>query len=111
MPAPRFHGWLVLLAAASVLLVRLGGPALWDDDEPKNAACSLTMLDTGDWCVPAFNGRLRVEKPPLVNWLQVAGFAWLVRNETGARIGSALATVGTCLLSWRTGVLLVGPAA
>ncbi|MFM8891528.1 MAG: ArnT family glycosyltransferase, partial [Planctomycetia bacterium] len=108
---PRFHGWLVLLAAASVLLVRLGGPALWDDDEPKNAACSLAMLDSGDWCVPAVNGRLRVEKPPLVNWLQVAGFAWFGRNETGARIGSALATVGTCILTWRTGAILFGPAA
>lgn len=111
MPAPRFHGWLVLVAAASVLLVRLGGPALWDDDEPKNAACSLAMLDSGDWCVPAFNGRLRVEKPPLVNWLQMAGFACCGRNETGARIGSALATVGTCLLTWRTGTILFGPSA
>ena len=110
MPALRFHGWFVALAAALVLLPRLGAPALWDDDEPKNAACSLAMLDRGDWVVPTFNGRLRVEKPPLVNWVQIAGLTLCGRDESGARIGSALATIGTCLLTWRIGCLLLGPA-
>ena len=93
-----------------VLLVRLGGPALWDDDEPKNAACSLAMLDSHDWVVPTFNGRLRVEKPPLVNWIHIAGFTLFGRNETGARIGSAMLTIGTCLLTWQIGCTLLGPA-
>jgi len=111
VPPNRFHGWIIAAAATVVLLVRLGGPALWDDDEPKNAACSLAMLDTNDWVVPTFNGRLRVEKPPLVNWIQIGGFTLFGRNETGARIGSALLTVGTCLLTWQIGCLLLGPTA
>jgi 4-amino-4-deoxy-L-arabinose transferase-like glycosyltransferase len=110
VPAQRFHGWFVALAAALVLLPRLGAPALWDDDEPKNAACSLAMLDRDDWVVPTFNGRLRVEKPPLVNWIQIAGFTLCGRDETGARLGSAVATIGSCLLTWRIGCLLFGPA-
>jgi 4-amino-4-deoxy-L-arabinose transferase-like glycosyltransferase len=110
VPAQRFHGWFVALAAAVVLLPRLGGPALWDDDEPKNAACSLAMLDRDDWVVPTFNGRLRVEKPPLVNWIQIAGFTLCGRDETGARLGSAVATIGSCLLTWQIGCLLFGPA-
>jgi 4-amino-4-deoxy-L-arabinose transferase-like glycosyltransferase len=110
VPPPRFHGWFVAAAAAFTLLVRLGGPALWDDDEPKNAACSLAMLDSGDWVVPSFNGRLRVEKPPLVNWLHLAGFALCGRNEAGARIGSAALTIGTCLFTWQIGCRLLGPA-
>jgi len=109
VPPPRFHGWIVATAAMLVLLLRLGGPALWDDDEPKNAACSLAMLDADDWVVPTFNGQLRIEKPPLVNWIQIGGFSLCGRNETGARIGSAALTVGTCLLTWRIGCLLVGP--
>ena len=93
-----------------MLLTRLGGAPLWDDDEPKNAACSLAMLDSGDWVVPTFNGQLRVEKPPLVNWLHIAGMTLAGRNETGVRLGSAVLTIGTCLLTWRIGTILATPA-
>jgi len=106
---PRLHPLAVTVAAALVLLTNLGGPALWDEDEPKNAACSLAMLERGDWIVPTFNGRLRVEKPALVNWLQLTGFAIAGRNETGARLGSACCTIGTSLLCWRIGTLALGP--
>jgi 4-amino-4-deoxy-L-arabinose transferase-like glycosyltransferase len=104
-------GLTVALLAAAVLLPNLGGPPLWDEDEPRNAACSLAMHASGDWVVPTFNGRLRVEKPALVNWLHLAGFAATGTNETGARIGSALLTLGTCLLTWRIGTRLFRPDA
>ena len=102
---------LVAGVAASVLLVNLGGPALWDEDEPKNAACTLAMRATGDWVVPTYNGRLRVEKPALVNWLQLVGCAVAGPNETGVRLASALLTIGTCLATWRIGRTLAGPEA
>ena len=35
----RTDGLLVAALAAVVLLPNLGGPPLWDDDEPRNAAC------------------------------------------------------------------------
>ena len=60
MPFARSTGLVVAVAAALVLLPNLGGPPLWDDDEPRNAACSVAMLGSGDWIVPTFNGRLRV---------------------------------------------------
>jgi 4-amino-4-deoxy-L-arabinose transferase-like glycosyltransferase len=110
MPHPRFHGWIITATAAAVLLTRLGATPLWDDDEPKNAACSVAMLDANDWVVPTFDGRLRIEKPPLVNWLHIAGMSICGRTETGVRIGSALLTIGTCLLTWRLGEMLFGPA-
>jgi 4-amino-4-deoxy-L-arabinose transferase-like glycosyltransferase len=104
----RLHTVAVAIAAALVLLTNLGGPALWDEDEPKNAACSLSMLERGDWVVPVFNGRLRVEKPALVNWLHIGGFAVAGRNETGARLGSAILTTLSCLLVWRIGRRTLG---
>jgi 4-amino-4-deoxy-L-arabinose transferase-like glycosyltransferase len=105
----RSHGLLVAALAAVVLLPDLGGPPLWDEDEPRNAACSLAMWSSGDWIVPTFNGRLRVEKPALVNWLHLAGFAVAGPNETGARLGSALLTLATCLLTWRIAAILFRP--
>ena len=75
MPHKRFHGLIVAGVAAVVLLTRLGTTPLWDDDEPKNAACSVAMLDANDWVVPTFDGRLRIEKPPLTNWLHIAGMS------------------------------------
>lgn len=100
MPSPRTSFWSVAVLAAIVLVPNLGAAPLWDEDEPLNASCTLAMLATGDWVVPTFNGRLRIEKPPLVNWLQLAGFATAGVNERGARLGSAILTIGTCLLTW-----------
>jgi len=99
MRLSRSPALVVSCVAACVLLPNLGGPPLWDDDEPRNAACSVAMLGAGDWLVPTFNGRLRVEKPALVNWLHLAGFAVAGVNETGARVGSAVLTIGTCVLT------------
>lgn len=109
MPLNRTHGLLVAALAAVVLLPDLGGPPLWDEDEPRNAACSLAMWSSGDWVVPTFNGRLRVEKPALVNWIHLAGFSLVGLNETGARLGSALLTLATCLLTWRIAAVLFRP--
>jgi len=102
---------VVAAVAAATLLPNLGGPALWDEDEPLNAGCSLAMWQSGDWVVPTFNGRLRVEKPPLVNWSQLAGFWAAGTGETGARLPSAVLTIGTCLLTWRLGSILFGGSA
>jgi len=108
MAFARSTGLIVAVTAALVLLPNLGGSPLWDDDEPRNAACSLAMLGSGDWIVPTFNGRLRVEKPVLVNWLHFAGYALAGRNETGARLGSACLTIGTALVTWRLATTLLG---
>ena len=109
MRSPLHSALLVTVAAACVLLPGIGSAPLWDEDEPKNAACSLAMLDSGDWVVPTFNSDLRVEKPPLVNWVQLAGISLLGRTEAGIRIGSAILTIGSCLLSLWLGRLLAGP--
>ena len=111
MNPARLTPTVVVAAAAVVLLGNLGGPALWDEDEPKNAACSAEMLDRGDWIVPTYNGRLRVEKPALVNWVHMAGFAVAGRTEAGARIGSATLTIGSALLTWRVATTLLGGTA
>ena len=35
--------------------------SFWDEDEPRFAAIAQTMVETGNWTVPLFNGELAVD--------------------------------------------------
>lgn len=95
---PQRHGrWQLPVGAAVVFLVVLtighagsGLFALLDVDEPRFAAASRTMLRTGDWVVPWFNGVERFDKPILIYWLQAAAMALFGATEAAARLPSAL---------------------
>lgn len=89
----------VALAAVTVFFFNLGGPALWDEDEPRNATCAREMLERGDWLVPTFNGQLRTDKPILIYWLTMTAYRVFGVNEFAARFWSATLSVGTVLLT------------
>ncbi len=102
-------GWRVLLgvglAAGVLYLVRLGAAPFVDPPEGLHAEIAREMLAGGDWVTPRFNGVRYFDKPPLLYWLLATGF-WLVGvSEWAARIWSALAAVGTAVLTawigWR----------
>ncbi|MCA9101240.1 MAG: hypothetical protein KDA63_08830 [Planctomycetales bacterium] len=80
---------VVLAVAGTVFLVNLGGARLFDEDEPKNAACGQEMFAAGEWIVPSFNGELRTDKPILLYWCMLASFHVLGVNEWSARLPSA----------------------
>lgn len=93
-----------------MLLLFVARPCAWlflDEDEPRYAAASRTMLDSRDAIVPRFNGEPRYQKPPLTYWLMAGSMAVLGENERAARLPSALATAGTALalfaFAWRAG--------
>ena len=97
---------VVTLAAALVFFTNLGVPQLWDEDEPRNAACAREMLARGDWVVPTFNHELRTQKPVLLYWLMMAAYSVFGVNEFAARLPSALLAVGTTLITFHLGRLL-----
>jgi 4-amino-4-deoxy-L-arabinose transferase-like glycosyltransferase len=103
------HQLFVVAAAACVFFTLLGRPSLWDEDEPKNAACAHEMLEAGDWITPRFNGGLRTDKPILLYWLMFTSYSLLGENELAARFWSAAAAVGTSLLTYHLGRRLYGP--
>ncbi|MDX1964369.1 MAG: glycosyltransferase family 39 protein [Pirellulales bacterium] len=107
----RVAPWLVLALAALVCFTNLGGARLWDEDEPRNAACAAEMLARGDWVVPTFNENLRTAKPVLLYWLQMLAYSAGGVNEFTARLPSAILGCGTCLLTWWLGRGLLGRAA
>ncbi len=97
---------VLAVVAGGVFLVNLGGSRLWDDDEPKNAACGREMLDRGDWIVPTFNDELRPHKPILLYWAMIASYRAVGVSELGARLPSALAGLGSVFFCFMLGRLL-----
>ena len=102
-----FRPQLVLVLVGGVIFfTNLGGPKLWDEDEPRNAACAREMLERGDWVVPTFNYELRPQKPVLLYWLMMASYSVFGVNELAARLPSALLAMGTTLVTFHLGRLL-----
>lgn len=111
MPPIVRHYLLVLAAAVTVLFTNLGGPRLWDRDEPRNAGCAQEMLQRGDWVVPVFNGELRTHKPVLLYWFMMTAYATLGVSEFAARFWSAALGLATVLMTYHMGRRLFSPAA
>jgi len=103
------HQLLLGLVAILVFFTNLGGYALFDEDEPRNAVCGREMYERGDWIVPTFNAQLRTDKPILIYWLMQVSFHLFGVSEFAARFGSALLAVGTTLLTYHLGRKLFSP--
>ena len=75
---------------------------LIDRDEPRFAEASREMIERGDYIVPRFNNQLRLDKPPLAYWAQVASYRIFGQNDFAARFPSAVAAalVAMSILAW-----------
>ena len=106
--SPWFQALLVAVVALTLNLAGNSRASLWDRDEPRYAGCTREMRERGDWILPTFNGEPRYHKPILIYWLMRAGFAVGGDNPFGARLVSALAGTGTCLLVLSLGRTMFG---
>jgi 4-amino-4-deoxy-L-arabinose transferase-like glycosyltransferase len=97
------HVLLLLAVSGLTFFTRLGTPALWDRDEPRNAGCAREMLQRGDWVVPTFNGELRTQKPVLLYWLMMPAYRIFGDPEFAARFWSAALGMGTVLMTYGIG--------
>ena len=92
---------MVTVAALASLALGIAATPFWDEDEPRFAAIARTMVETGDWIVPTFNGELAVDKPVLMHWAMAAAYTFLGTSEIAARLPAALATLLTAFaLLW-----------
>jgi 4-amino-4-deoxy-L-arabinose transferase-like glycosyltransferase len=103
--ATLFHhrGWhylLLIAVGALMFFLNLGGATLWDVDEGRNSSCALEMMEASNWIVPTFNGKLRIDKPVLLYWLQIYAYQTFGISEFAARVPSALAALATVLLTY-----------
>lgn len=98
----QHYAWM-FLTCGLVFFVNLGGPRLWDRDEPRNAGCAVEMMERGDWIVPMFNSELRVHKPVLLYWFMMSAYALFGVSEFAARFWSAVFGLGTVLATYHIG--------
>lgn len=103
MPSPRHPLAIVIVASTLCLIVGFSATPFWDEDEPRFAAIARTMLETGDWVVPVYNGELAVDKPALMHWCMAISSAIFGTSEFAARLPAALATLLTALALFRAG--------
>jgi 4-amino-4-deoxy-L-arabinose transferase-like glycosyltransferase len=98
------------IAGLSLLLFLLGvSPwGLWERDEGRYADVASEMLARGDFVTPHVDGTIFLDKPPLVYWVTAGSLAIWGHSEFGARFGQLLFALGTLLVTWRAGILLLG---
>ena len=75
---------------------------LIDRDEPRFAEASREMIQRTDYVVPYFNNQLRLDKPPLAYWAQVASYRIFGESDFSARFPSAIAAalVALVIFAW-----------
>lgn len=98
---------LILLTGLCGLLYwwGLGAYPLLDVDEPRYAQTAVEMLQRQDWLIPYFNHTVRLDKPPLIYWLNAWVFQWLEPSASSARFMSALPASLTVFLFYGLGRL------
>ena len=93
---------LLFLGCLLFHLVGTWSVPLIDRDEPRFAEASREMMESGDYIVPHFNNQLRLDKPPLAYWAQVASYRIFGENDFAARFPSAIAAalIALSILAW-----------
>jgi 4-amino-4-deoxy-L-arabinose transferase-like glycosyltransferase len=101
----------VLLFAGCLIFHVLGTWTLplIDRDEPRFAEASREMMQRANYVVPYFNDQLRLDKPPLAYWAQVASYRIFGESDFSARFPSAIAAALIALVIFAWGCR-IGPA-
>ena len=83
-----------------VLFYNLGGPALFEPDEGRNAEKAREILLTQDWVTPHENFLPVLDKPIFFYWLIAFCYKLFGVSEWSARLPSALAGFGIIVLTY-----------
>jgi len=109
--SPARNFLLLALVAGCLFFVGLGHWPLLEPDEGRNAEVAREMLVTGDWIIPHYDALPYLDKPAVFFCLVAASFRWAGISEASARLPSALAALGTVLLTWLLGRRMFGESA
>ncbi|HWP57410.1 MAG TPA: glycosyltransferase family 39 protein [Candidatus Acidoferrales bacterium] len=99
---------LGLLCAFS-LFHGLGGAALFDPDEGRNAEVAREILLLEDWNTPHYNFLPRLDKPMFFYWLVAFSYRLFGVSEWAARLPSAAAALGCIVVLFVYARRVFGP--
>ena len=104
------RGWITLLYLVCLVVIfsDLGGTALFEPDEGRNAEKAREILLLGDWVTPYGNFVTTLDKPMFLYWFVALSFKIFGISEWSARLPSALAALGTMFLVYRFARLHLG---
>jgi len=91
-----------------LLFYRLGETHLSHWDEAWYADVSRTMLQTGDYFTPIWNGHPFFDKPPLFYWVTAVSMRAFGINEWSIRAVSAMSGVGVVCITYLLALRLFG---
>jgi len=94
----RSISWVLGLICLVLFFANLGGAALFDPDEVRNAEKAREILLLNDWVTPHENFMPVLDKPMFFYWLVAISFKLFGVSEWSARLPSALAALGCLLL-------------
>ena len=102
--------WTVglLLFGISILLLNLGGAALFEPDEGRNAEIAREILLLKDWVTPHYDFIPRLDKPMLFFGLVALSYKLFGISEWAARLPSALAALACLCITYRFASSLFG---
>jgi 4-amino-4-deoxy-L-arabinose transferase-like glycosyltransferase len=92
-----------IAACLIVCFSGIAGHDLWTPDEPRVAAISLEMANTGEIIIPHLGGEPFIEKPPLhfaISALMIRLFGPITGNTTALRLTSALFGIGVLIFTF-----------
>ena len=101
--------FLLLVVSFILFFNNLGGIALWDPDEPRQAIMAREMMQRHDYIHPYLNGQPYLEKPPFYPWMIIVTAKLKGGlDELSSRIPAALSATLLLLVTYYLGCSLVG---
>src|SRR5213594_2288053 len=97
----RGWAWFLCLVCLVVLFSNIGGGALFEPDEGRNAEKAREILLLDGWVTPYQNFLPTLDKPIPYYWLVAFSFKLFGLSEWSARLPSILAALGCVFLIYR----------
>ncbi len=108
-PRDRRQFAAFMLFALLLLALGIGLRDPWPADEPRFTLAAKQMVESGDWLFPHRGSELYADKPPMLMWMEAAGFELFGSWRVAFLLPSLLAGLLTLTLTWDLGRRLWNP--